>query len=150
MEVCFEPTAYGDNVATRVNLVFKPTADVIAQMTELDEFIIRNSASDSVRLFGKARSEEVVRDAYQAIVKTSDKGYTSIRAKINLAGQYAVKVWDSEKKPIEHPETWRGSVMKPRLVLKGLYFMGTGAFGATLECTDVQIVSSAGSEECPF
>ena len=149
MEVCFEPTGYNDSEATRVNLVFRPVADVIAQMSALDEWIIKQAASDSVRLFGKARSEEVLRDAYQAIVKTSDKGYTSIRAKINLAGAHAVKVWDSDKKQIDHPETWRGSVFKPKIVLKGLYFMGTGAFGPTLECTDVQLVSAC-DEECPF
>ena len=150
MEVCFEPTAYNDSEATRVNLVFKPTADVVVQMSTLDEWIIKQAASDSVRLFGKTRSEEVLRDAYQAIVKTSDKGYTSIRAKINLVGSHAVKVWDSDKKQIDHPESWRGSVFKPKIVLKGLYFMGTGAFGPTLECMDVQLVSSACDEECPF
>ena len=37
MEVAFEPTGYNDPEASRVNLVFKPSADVIAQMTQLDE-----------------------------------------------------------------------------------------------------------------
>ena len=103
-----------------------------------------------MRLFGKARTEDVLRDAYHYIVKPSDKGYVSMRAKINLSGMHAVKVWDSDKKQIEQPETWRGSVMKPKIVLKNIYCMAGGSFGATLECTDVQIVSSADSDKCPF
>jgi hypothetical protein len=39
--------------------------------------------------------------------------------------------------------------VKPRLHLRGVYFMGAAQFGAVVECTDLQILEEAASS-CPF
>ena len=96
------------------------------------------------------RSEDLVRESYQPLVKTSEKYPPQIKAKVNLSGSAIVRCWDADRKGRGQPETWRGALVKPRLVLKGLYFMGAGLFGATMECTDVQIMQEDGNAECPF
>ncbi len=82
LEVAFEPTGFNDPDASRVNLVFKQPPDaVLTEMHALDDWIVKTAAADSQKLFGKARSEEVLRDAYQPIVKTNEKGYITIKEK---------------------------------------------------------------------
>ncbi len=149
MPVCYEPSAYGDETATRVNIVFRPPQGVLDAITALDEWIIKTATKDSVKFFGKQKSEEQIRESYQPLVKTSEKYPPQIKAKLNISGPSTVRVWDGDKKAREQPEIWRGCLVKPRLWLRGLYFMGAGVFGATLECTDVQICEEAGGE-CPF
>ena len=150
MPVCYEPSAYGDDQATRVNIVFRPGAAVLDHFEELDELIIKLVARDSLKFFGKVRSEDLVRESYQPLVKTSEKYPPQIKAKVNLSGSAVVRCWDADRKGRGQPETWRGALVKPRLVLKGLYFMGAGLFGATMECTDVQIMQEDAGGECPF
>ena len=79
MPVCCEPSAYGDEQATRVNIVFRPGAAVLDHMEELDELIIKLVAKDSIKFFGKVRSEDLVRESYQRLVKTSEKYPPQIR-----------------------------------------------------------------------
>ena len=54
MPVCYEPSAYGDDQATRVNIVFRPPCAVREHMEELDELIIKLVAKDSVKFFWKS------------------------------------------------------------------------------------------------
>ena len=150
MHVCYEPSAYGDDQATRVNIVFRPGAAVLEHFEELDELIIKLVTKDSLKFFGKVRSEDLVRESYQPLIKTSEKYPPQIKAKVNLLGSAVVRCWDSDRKGRGQPTSWRGAVVKPRLVLKSLYFMGAGLFGATMECTDVQIMQEDGNAECPF
>ncbi len=42
MQIAFEPSAFQDPDATRVNMVFRPTDEVIHALTELDEFVLKN------------------------------------------------------------------------------------------------------------
>ena len=149
MPVCYEPSAYGDAEATRVNIVFRPSQAILEAMEALDEWIIQAATKDSLKFFGKAKTEDQIRESYQPLVKTSDKYPAQIKAKLNISGPATVRCWDAEKKPREQPEAWRGATVKPRLWLRSLYFMGAGVFGATMECTDVQICEEAGGE-CPF
>ncbi len=150
MSVCYEPSAYGDSDATRVNIVFRPGAAVLEHFEELDELIIKLVTKDSLKFFGKVRSEDLVRESCQPLIKTSEKYLPQIKAKVNISGTGAVRCWDVDRKCRGQPETWRGAVVKPRLVLKGLYFMGAGLFGATMECTDIQVTQEDGNVECPF
>ena len=150
MPVCYEPSAYGDDQATRVNIVFRPSAAVLEHMVELDELIIKLVTKDSIKFFGKVRSEDLVRESYQPLVKTSEKYPAQIKAKVNLSGSAVVRCWDADRKGRSQPESWRCAIVKPRLVLKSLYFMGAGLFGATMECTDVQIMQEDAGGECPF
>ena len=66
------------------------------------------------------------------------------KAKMTLAAPAQTKIWDGDKLPRDAPTSWRSASVRPRLVLRGLYFMGT-SFGAVVECTDLQIPEEAAS-----
>ncbi len=68
---------------------------------------------------------------------------------MNLEGAAPVKIWDSDSKPRAAPEIWKESMVKARLWPKNLYFMGAGAFGVTLEATDVQVLEG-NTTKCSF
>jgi hypothetical protein len=148
MSVAYEPSAYQDPQATRVNIVFRPTPEILSFMDALDNWVLEQVASNSERIVGKPRSDAQLRDMYQPIVKRSEKFPPQIKSQVNLEAPSALRCWDLEKNPRAAPSLWRDAVVKPRLWLRSLYLMN-GCFGVTLECTDCQIVSE-GSSQCPF
>jgi hypothetical protein len=53
MQVCFEPSAFQDDQATRVNLVLRPDEATVSSLDAVDEWIVAAVAKDSLRLLGK-------------------------------------------------------------------------------------------------
>ena len=149
MRVCFEPSAYGDAEASRVNIVWRPSDEAVEQLGELDEWVLQTVSKNALRFFGKAKSVDQLRETYSPIVKTSDKYPPNFKAKLNLQSPAMVKIWDAAKQPRAAPEQWKDCLTVPRLRLRGLYFMGAAQFGCVLECSDIQIVEEE-SPECPF
>ena len=102
----------------------------------------------SLAWFGKVKTVEQLEENYTAILKHTKYG-AQFKAKLNLAPPAQTKIWDGEKQPRAAPESWKGASVKPRLHLRGVYFMGAAQFGAVVECTDLQILEEAASS-CPF
>ena len=150
MEIAYEPSAFQDAESTRVNMVFRPTPEVEELLDSIDEWVMKEVAVNSVKLFGKARSAESLKDSYTSILKKSDKWPSQFKAKMNLQEPSKVKIWDADACLRDPPASWQGRVARPKLRLKSIYLMGT-SFGPVLEVTDVQIIqeASAGSS-CPF
>ena len=148
MRVVFEPSAFGNEDASRVNIVFRPSPELLAGLEAFDEWVIATLAADSVRYFGRAKAAEQLRDAYTPAAKVSDKYPATRKAKMNIQDPNCVKVWDAEKQPRAQPQVWKDCLTVPRIRLRGLYFMGA-SFGAVLEMTDAQIVEEQ-TVECPF
>ena len=117
-------------------------------IAELDEWCIATiSANPSI--LGIALTPDQVKERYASSIKVSDKGYQTLRAKMNKSGRYSLKCYDAEKEPIAHPSAWQGISIRPRFVFKGLWIMGK-EFGTILEATHAIVQSSEGCEECPF
>ena len=148
MRVAFEPSAYGDSEATRVSIVFRPDDETIAELELLDESILGVASMQSLRLFGKSKTVEQLRETYTPIVKAFDRYPSVFKAKINLKPPAPVKIWDSQRQPREAPAQWRDCLIAPRIRLRSIYFMG-GQWGCVLECTDA-MVSEEETVECPF
>ena len=148
LEVPFEPSAFNDPEATRVTLCMTPTEGVCETIAALDNWCIETLSSNPSML-GLPLTSERLRDRYVSCLKTSDKGYQTLRAKMNRSGRFALKCYtpDREKRP--HPETWRGSSIRPRLIFKGLWIMGKD-FGALLECSHAVVKESGDDDHCPF
>ena len=147
MEVPFEPSAFGDPDASRVTLCINPSDVLTAQIKELDAWCIDTLIS-TPNLLGGDLSHDQIRDRYVSSLKTSDKGYTTLRAKMNKSGRFALQCYDMEKEKRLQPDTWRGCSIRPRIVWKGLWVMGKD-MGALLEISHC-IVEESGGEECPF
>ena len=148
LEVPFEPSAYNDVEANRVTLCMTPSDDACKTIRALDEWCIQTIAANPVPLLGLQLTPEQVRDRYVSCLKTSEKGYTTLRAKMNKQGRYSLQCYTTNKEKCPHPETWRGSSVMPRLVFKGCWIMNKDV-GALLECSHA-IVQESGGDECPF
>ena len=150
MEVPFEASAYNDpdGLANRVTLCVTPSAHLSATIEALDAWCIETLSKNPTTLIGVQLTPEQVRERYVSCLKTSDKGYTTIRTKINRTGRYALQAYTPDKVKRDHPESWRGCSIQPQIMFKGLYIMGR-EFGCVLETTHA-IVHEAKGDECPF
>ena len=147
LEIPFEPSAYGDAEASRVTLCVTPSEQLVSNIALLDAWCISTLIANP-SLLGIALTPEQVRERYSSSLKTSDKGYKTLRAKMNKSGRYALQCYDSELEKRPHPETWRGCSVRPRLVFKGLWVMGKD-FGTILECTHA-LIEEGTNDTCPF
>ena len=150
LECPFDASAYNDvdNTANRINLCVTPSAHVCAAIAALDAWCIQTLAQNPTVLLGMQLSPEQVKERYVSCLKTSDKGYTSLRTKMSKNGRYALQAYTPTKERREHPESWRGCSIQPQITFKGLYIMGR-EFGPVLECTHAIVHESKG-DECPF
>ena len=148
-QVAFQPSAFGGEDVSRVNLVMKVSEEVICALTALDFYIMGLLSVNSVKIFGKDMTIDEVKARFSPSIKTSDKGYSSsFKCKIVLGeGKGAVKCWDMEKEKREVPEDWTLCRVKPKITLKNLWLMSREV-GILFECSDVQIDESPVA--CPF
>ena len=146
-EVPFEPSAFGDPEANRVTLCFTPSETLCAQIEQLDKWCV-DAVSANPSLLGITLTAEQVKERYASSIKTSEKNYQTLRVKMNRSGRYALQCYDSEKEKRSQPDTWRGCLIRPRLVFKGLWVMGKD-FGSIIEISHC-IVQEDGGDECPF
>jgi hypothetical protein len=147
MEIPFEPSAFGDPEAIRVTLCVTPSESLTSTLEAMDAWCIGTLIANPA-LLGIALTPEQVRERYSSSLKISEKGYTTVRAKMNRSGRYALQCYDSELEKRPHPETWRGCSIRPRLVFKGLWVMGKD-FGCLLECTHA-LIKETKDDACPF
>jgi hypothetical protein len=150
--VAFEPKPYGEVTlaeVNRVNLVMR-TGDVamVRAVKDLDAWAVVAAAEASERLFGRELTAAEVFERYSPMLKLSDKWEPTFKAKINLAGRGAVKIWTPDGQRRDAPATWVGLEVRPQLTIKGMWFVGAG-FGLTVECADLQLTDRS-EAQCPF
>ena len=148
LQPAFDASAFGDENATRVNLVFNPTDEVCAQLSSFDTWCKAELTKDSLRLFGQALSAEEIERRYQSALRRSDKSsMLSFRVEMNKSGRNAVRCWDTFRKPREQPASWVTCMVTPRLTLRSLWVMNKEV-GPVFELSDALIDEL--STECPF
>ena len=130
-----------------MTLCVTPSGSLTSMVAELDAWCISTLIANQ-SLLGISLTPDQVRERYSSSLKTTEKGYTTVRAKMNKSGRYALQCYDPELVKRPHPEMWRGCSIRPRLVLKGLWVMGKD-FGTILECTHALVREGAG-DACPF
>ena len=97
--VPFEPSAFSDPDANRVTICVTPSDAMAQSIAELDAWCIATIAANP-SILGLSVTPEQVTERYASSLKVSDKGYATLRAKMNKSGRYSLKCYDSEKKPI--------------------------------------------------
>ena len=150
LEVTFEPSAYNDpgNTATRVTMCLTPSDAVRDQIVALDEWCIRTLAANPLQLIGVQLSVDQIRDRYVSCLKTNEKGYATLRLKMNRCGRYALQCFTPEREKRAFPSAWRGTSVRAQITFRGLFLMGRD-FGPVLELTHA-IVHEPEDELCPF
>ena len=148
MAVLWEPSAYNEPEATRVNISFSPSPEALKELKAFDDWSVETLSAESARLFGTNLDLEEVKRRYQPALRVHEKtGATSLRCKMNLAGRSAVKCWDTFRNPRSLPESWTSCAVTPRIALKGYWCMGKEC-GALLELQHAMLDEAV--HECPF
>ncbi len=144
---CYQPSAYNDPDASRVNLCLQMTPSLAEQLKSFDTALIAAIAADSKKYFGQALSVDEVKNRMQPSVKISDKGYDHWRVKMNLSGRGKVQCFGMDKNVRALPENWLVVTARPRVQLKSIWIMSK-EIGVTYEVVACQIDESV--QECPF
>jgi hypothetical protein len=74
LTTCYEPSAYNDENANRVNVCFAVTDTLEKQLKFYDEVIIKALVKDSAKYFGHCQTETQIKDRFQPSIKVSEKG----------------------------------------------------------------------------
>ena len=148
LTVLFEPSAYNQPDATRVNLCLSVTSSVVSCLQDFDEWCVTTLAAQSSKLLGSQLSVDEVRHRFQPTLRTHEaNGSQSLRLKINTTGRSAVRIWNPMGTQVCAPQSWSQRSAKCRIRLKGFWLMAK-EIGVVAECTDVQLDEAAA--ECPF
>ena len=148
LTVLWEPSAYNQPDATRVNLCVSVTPGVASSLTDLVEWCVNTLAAESPRLWGQQLSVEEMRSRFQPTLRTHEAtGSQSLRLKMNLSGRAAVRIWSPMGTLISAPPSLSQCSAKCRIRLKGFWLMAK-EIGVVVEVTDVQLDTA--EVECPW
>jgi hypothetical protein len=149
LTVMFEPSAYNQPDATRLNLCLSVTPAVARSLSAFDEWLTTTLAAESLRLFGTTLSVEEVRGKFLPTLRTHEAtGSQSLRLKMNTTGRSRVRLWDMTRNPISAPPSWTQCSAKCKIRLKAVWLMGKNEMGIVAEATDVMLDDA--EAECPF
>jgi hypothetical protein len=144
----FEPSAFNDPVATRVNLSLSVNDALERELKALDDQVVKLLAADSLRFFGAEQTAAQIQDRMLPSIRVSEKGFKSWRLKMNVSGRNRVQVFDMDKNAIDPPENnWVGCGINARVLVKSVWMMAKEC-GILYETQAVQV--QACSAECPF
>ena len=151
LRVLWKPSGYqAAEDANRVSICFEPTPEAEEDLGALDGWVLNEVASDPRKYLGQSYTPEQVKQMYLPVVRTSEKGYKSIRANMTLSsvgGAQGIKVWDAATRlPRSHPEDWTKAEVQPLLLIRGLWIMAR-TFALAVECTDAMVLDKP--EVCP-
>lgn len=149
MQVLFEPSAFNDPSASRVNLCLSASPAIAQCLHDFHEWLVNTVALESKRLFGVALSVEDVRARMQPMLRTHEaSGSQSLRVKLSLAGRSRVRLWDTAKNPISPPASWTHCTAKLKIRLKAIWLMGKSDMGVLCEASDIMLDEA--DVQCPF
>jgi hypothetical protein len=147
LRVLWNPRAFDGSDQSRVSISFEPTTEVEADITALEAWVLQQVSQDPTKYFGQTLTPSQIQDRFTSVLKTSEKGYRSLRAKMNLHGRNAVRCWDVNKASRDLPEDWTTCSVQPKFLVKGLWMMSRD-WGLLLELTDALVSES--NAACPF
>ena len=148
LTILFEPSAYNQPDATRVNLCLSVTPALAASLREFDAWCVNTLAAESARLLGSTLSADEVRSRFQPTLRIHESsGSQSLRLKMNTAGRAAVRIWSPVGTQVCAPPSWTQCSAKCRIRLKSLWLMAK-EIGVVAEIVDIQLDTA--QVECPF
>ena len=147
LKCLWEPKSIDGSDQNRVSISFQLTPEVEADVLALETWVIQTLSANSRKYLGQDLTEVQVRDRFVSAIKTSEKGYKSLRAKMNFVGRSGVQIWDQHKQKREIPDDWLACSITPIFRVKGLWIMSRDV-GLLLEMEHAQIGEA--QAECPF
>ena len=118
LRVVWKPSAFQQPDASRVNICFAPDDATSAFFQSVDLALLKLLSDDPKKYFGTVLTYEQIRERYHSAIKVSEKGYTTLKVKMNLTGPSKVRCWSPEKAPREMPMDWGMASVRPGLQVK--------------------------------
>jgi hypothetical protein len=147
LKVQWEPKSFDGSESSRVSICLQSTDAAEADLAGLESWAVATVASDPRRYLGQSISTQQVKDRFVSCVKANDRGFKTIRCKVNLTGKNAVRCWDEKKAQRPMPEEWLGLFLSPHIVARSIWAQSS-QWGIVLELTDAQVLEP--KLECPF
>jgi hypothetical protein len=147
LEIPFEPSNFSDKESSRVNICFAPTEEISNSLNLFESWLVKSLARQSKELLGQEQTESQIRERFQSSLRTSEKGWTSFRAKMNITGRNAVQCWNLDKTQRSPPDCWRDCKVIPKLHFKSLYVMNKD-LGLIVDVTHCMVEEL--DKQCPF
>ena len=147
LEIPFEPSNFSDKESSRQSICFAPTPEIENFQNIFQSWCIKTLAKKSKELLGSEQTEAQIKEKFQSSLKTSEKGWTSFRAKMNVAGKNQVQCWTPEKVIRSLPSCWKDCKILPQFHLKSVYIMNK-EFGVI--CDVKHCLVEEIEPQCPF
>ena len=147
LEIPFEPSNFSDKESSRVNICFAPTEEISNSLNLFESWLVKSLAKQSKELLGQEQTESQIRERFQSSLKTSEKGWTSFRCKMNTTGRNCVQCWTPSKVQRSPPDCWRDCKVIPKLHFKSLYVMNKD-LGLIIDVTHCMVEEL--DKQCPF
>ena len=147
LEIPFEPSNFSDKESSRLSICFTPTPEIESFQTIFESWCVKALAIKSKELLGTEQTQEQIKEKFSTSLKTSEKGYQSFRAKLNIAGKNIVQCWDQDKAKCSLPSCWKDCKILPQLHFKSLYIMNK-EIGCVIDVKACLIQEV--EAECPF
>ena len=138
----WQPNSH-DPDSNTLNFCFRPTAELIAWVSDLEADIVQQVANNSEIYFGKQLAADAVRATFQTALKVSNKGTEHFQAK----GRYSnIKFWDKNQKPMKEPTVWNGDDEYKFVIRAGAVWLSDKSWGISYDLRHLQIFAG----DCPF
>ena len=147
MDIPFNASAFQNPDASRVTLCMNPTDRLMEQIHEIEKNVKSQLVSRLQELFGAQSAILQKQDEwFQSTIKTN-KGYQTLRTKINLTGKYQTRVWNPRREALPLPSDWSAFQVRPKLWIRSVWIMGKEC-GLVIDCQDAQLEEI--QRTCPF
>ena len=84
LQMLWQPKTFNDPTATRVSICFQTTPEVENYIRVLETWVLDQVKANPQMYLGHALTPDKVEAMFTSALKTSEKGYTHLRAKMNL------------------------------------------------------------------
>ena len=135
-----------DSSQTRINLDLTLDEENADMFRQIDEWLIANAIKSKETLFNKTKTDLQITESYRRIARVKEGCQPMLRAKINSE---KIRCWDENHTPAKVPDSkFKHADIWPKMIIRTLWFIGSGAWGLTLEVTDLKFREMLTA--CPF
>ena len=133
-----------------MGLCLEPDEASKAQLQEIEQHLVRALTALSLsepKVFGKFLTETDVKDRFQSCLKTSPRGGSYLKLKMDWG---RVRIWGPNQEELAEPGNLAGRECRVRCELRQMWLMSNQC-GLLLEVTDLQLKDyEAAGPACPF
>ena len=117
-KIIWHPAAFNDPTAMRVGLCLEPDEASKAQLQEIEQHLVRALTALSLsepKVFGKFLTEMDVKDRFQSCLKTSPRGGSYLKLKMDWG---RVRMWGPNQEELAEPGNLAGRECRVRCELR--------------------------------